>query len=182
LSRPSRILRAMRGDDVETRVRGERGTSAREPRARRETIRKLIAARRVATQEELRELLAKEGFTCTQATLSRDLARLGARHVSRPDGGSLYELEESPAPPPKDPMIRLPGIIRQMADNGGLVVIHTQPGAAAAIARSIDMARLKGALGTLAGDDTIFVAPGRGTKSRQLLKTLEEFLGKAGVA
>jgi transcriptional regulator of arginine metabolism len=146
------------------------------PRARRETIRRLIATRRIATQEELRTLLAKDGYRCTQATLSRDLARLGARHVSRPDGGSLYELEELRAPPPDDPMIGLPGVIRQMSENGALVVIHTQPGTAPAIARSIDMARLDGALGTLAGDDTIFVAPSRGTKSGQLLKALEQFL------
>jgi transcriptional regulator of arginine metabolism len=145
-------------------------------------IRQLIAARHIATQEELRALLAVEGFSCTQATLSRDLARLGARHVSQPDGGAIYELEELRAPLPADPMIRLPGIIRRMAENGALVVIQTQPGAAAAIARSIDMARLEGALGTLAGDDTIFVAPARRTKSGQLLKTLEQFLGKAGVS
>jgi transcriptional regulator of arginine metabolism len=145
-------------------------------------IRQLIAARRIATQEDLRALLAEEGFSCTQATLSRDLARLGARHVSQPDGGSLYELEELRAPPPADPMIRMPGIIRHIAENDSLVVIHTQPGAAAALARSIDMARLDGALGTLAGDDTIFVAPARRTKSRQLLKTLTQFLGKAGAA
>jgi transcriptional regulator of arginine metabolism len=146
------------------------------PRARRENIRQLIATQLIATQEELRSLLAKEGFRCTQATLSRDLARLGARHVSRPDGGGLYELEELRAPPVADPMIGLPGVIRQIAENGALVVIHTQPGTAPAIARSIDMARLDGALGTLAGDDTIFVAPARGTKSAQLLKTLQRFL------
>ena len=79
-------------------------------------------------------------------------------------------------------MIGLPGVIRQMAENGALVVIQTQPGIAPAIARSIDMARLEGALGTLAGDDTIFVAPARGTKSRQLLKSLQLFLGKGGVS
>jgi transcriptional regulator of arginine metabolism len=152
------------------------------PRERRATIRRLIAARRVSTQEELRELLAQEGFSCTQATLSRDLARLGARHVSQPDGGSLYELEEMRAPLAGDPMIRMPGIIRQMAENGALVVIQTQPGAATAIARSIDMARVDGALGTLAGDDTIFVAPARRTNSRRLLKTLEQFLGKVGMS
>jgi transcriptional regulator of arginine metabolism len=79
-------------------------------------------------------------------------------------------------------MIGLPGVIRQMAENGALVVLQTQPGTAPAIARSIDMARLEGALGTLAGDDTIFVAPARGTKSSQLLKTLEQFLGKVGAS
>jgi len=162
--------------------RSASGAATHAPRARRATIRRLIATRRIATQEELRALLAKDGFHCTQATLSRDLARLGARHVSRPDGGSLYELEELRAPPPEDPMIGLPGVIRQIAENGALVVIQTQPGIAPAIARSIDMARLDGALGTLAGDDTIFVAPVRGTKSRRLMATLEDFLGKAGVA
>jgi len=97
-------------------VRGTRGAKPLGPRARRARIRQLIATRHIATQEELRALLAEEGFSCTQATLSRDLARLGARHVSQPDGGGLYELEELRAPPPADPMVRLPGIIRRIAE------------------------------------------------------------------
>src|ERR671930_436364 len=62
---------------------------------RRAAIRALIRSRRVGTQEELRQLLASQGYDVTQATLSRDLARLGARRVSLPEGGTAYEVEEA---------------------------------------------------------------------------------------
>ncbi len=149
------------------------------PRERRETVRELLLSRRIATQDELRQLLVEHGIHVTQATLSRDLARLGARHTTLPDGGPVYELEELPVAPMADPVLGLPGIVHSIADNGALVVLHTQPGAASAIARSIDRARLPGALGTLAGDDTIFVAPATIRAVRQLRDTLRQFLGKA---
>src|ERR1700682_4777959 len=65
---------------------------------RRMAIGRLIRGRPIASQHQLGRLLAEEGFGVTQATLSRDLARLRARRVSRPEGGSIYELETAPAP------------------------------------------------------------------------------------
>ena len=61
---------------------------------RRDAVSRIIRTRRIATQEELLEALATAGFRATQATLSRDLARLGARRVSRPEGGTMYELSD----------------------------------------------------------------------------------------
>ncbi|HEX7623485.1 MAG TPA: arginine repressor, partial [Anaeromyxobacteraceae bacterium] len=61
---------------------------------RREAVARLIAARHIATQEELLAALREDGFEATQATLSRDLARLGARRASAPGGGTRYELAE----------------------------------------------------------------------------------------
>ena len=58
--------------------------------ARHEAIRRLLRTRAVRSQDALGELLAKEGFDVTQATLSRDLARLRAVRVSRPAGGMAY--------------------------------------------------------------------------------------------
>lgn len=144
------------------------------PGRRRLAIRELVRTQSIATQEHLRQLLLDRGFDVTQATLSRDLARLGARHVSMPDGGTIYELEELRAPPPSDPFLRVAGIVRHVRDNGSLVVVHTEPGAAQAIARSIDMARLPGVLGSLAGDDTVFVAPTRSQGARRLRLQLEK--------
>ena len=149
------------------------------PQARREAVRRLIRTRRVATQEQLRTLLAVEGFAVTQATLSRDLARLGARHVSHPDGGSTYEFEELRAADPNDPLRMTPGIVRAIAPNGSLVVLHTQPGTAAAVARSMDMARLPELLGTIAGDDTVFAAPQKGSTPSRLASTLRKFFERA---
>ncbi|HYV46502.1 MAG TPA: arginine repressor, partial [Myxococcaceae bacterium] len=99
-------------------------------------IRDLIASRNVATQEELRELLGERGHDVTQATLSRDLAQLGARRVAQPTGGTSYELPDTPRSGPL-----LGDLVRTIADNGTLVVVHTTPGAAQVVAGALDRAR-----------------------------------------
>ena len=65
-------------------------------RARREMIRQLLRTQWVTTQESLGALLKREGIDVTQATLSRDLAKMKARRVTLPDGGTVYELSDSP--------------------------------------------------------------------------------------
>jgi len=57
---------------------------------RREAVARILRSRRIGTQDELLAALAAAGFEATQATLSRDLARLGARRVSRPEGGRSW--------------------------------------------------------------------------------------------
>ena len=136
-------------------------------RERRSTIRELIAARPVATQEELRALLAARGHAVTQATLSRDLAHLGAHRTTHG-----YELPDAAAPPV------LPDLIRSIDDNGTLVVIHTAPGAAMVVARALDRARPAEILGTIAGDDAIFVAPARGVAAAKLVKRVRELVSR----
>jgi transcriptional regulator of arginine metabolism len=136
-------------------------------RARRAEIRALIGSRPVATQEELRELLAAKGHAVTQATLSRDLAKLGARRAA----GGAYELPDAT---PRVPL--LSDLVRQVDDNGSLVVIHTTAGAAQVVASTFDRARLPEALGTIAGDDTIFVAPTRGVTTARLARRLRELV------
>ncbi|HYD41659.1 MAG TPA: arginine repressor [Anaeromyxobacter sp.] len=139
---------------------------------RRETVARIIRTRRIGTQEELLAALAEAGERATQATLSRDLARLGARRVSRPDGGAFYEL-----PPEGDPLALLRGQIASIGANGSLVVIRTVPGSANAIARAIDLAQVPEVLGTIAGDDTIFVAPGAGLRPERVAARLATLLG-----
>lgn len=136
-------------------------------RERRSTIRELIAARPVATQEELRALLAARGHAVTQATLSRDLAHLGAHRTTHG-----YELPDAAAPPV------LPDLIRSIDDNGTLVVIHTAPGAAMVVASALDRARPAEILGTIAGDDAIFVAPARGVAAAKLVKRVRELVSR----
>jgi transcriptional regulator of arginine metabolism len=136
-------------------------------RARRDEVRALIASRSIATQEELRELLGARGHAVTQATLSRDLAKLGARRAA----GGAYELADAP---PRSPVVG--DLIRGVDDNGSLVVIHTSAGAASVVASTFDRARLPEALGTIAGDDTIFVAPVRGVTTARLARRLRELV------
>jgi transcriptional regulator of arginine metabolism len=149
----------------------------RDKAARHEAIRRLIRTQRIATQEELVGLLAREGFDVTQATLSRDLAQLGALRVSRPDG-TVYELDPGGLPPPAQRLHELGELITSWAENDALVVLRTPPGAAPSVALAIDSARLPECLGTLAGDDTIFATPARGVTTRRLAQKLRTLFGR----
>jgi transcriptional regulator of arginine metabolism len=144
---------------------------------RRDAVARIVRSRRIATQEELLAALAAAGFRATQATLSRDLARLGARRVSRPEGGTVYELEPAAE---GNGLGALRGLVREIAANASLVVVRTHPGSAPAIARAIDLGQVPEVLGTIAGDDTIFVAPAGGLRPRRLAARLAEILGTPG--
>lgn len=146
--------------------------------ARQEAIRRIIRTTAVSTQEELGALLANEGFEVTQATLSRDLAQLGAMRVSLPEGGTVYGLESAPPPPNEARLRELAEMIIDIHDNDLLVVIKTPPATAAAVAAAIDASRLPEALGTIAGDDTIFIASSRGKTARALARKLRILFGK----
>ena len=138
--------------------------------ARRDAIRAILRSARVGSQEELRERLTQRGFVTTQATLSRDLAKLGARRSTARDGGSLYELDGlSP-----EPELRLRDDVVAIEDSLALVVVMTSPGAASAVALALDRARIPEVLATIAGDDTVFVAPARRTTPAQLAKKLRK--------
>jgi transcriptional regulator of arginine metabolism len=142
---------------------------------RRDAVARIVRSRRIATQEELLAALASAGLRATQATLSRDLARLGARRVSRPEGGTVYELGDRAAE--GNGLGALRGLIAEISANASLVVIRTHPGSAPAIARAIDLADIREVLGTIAGDDTIFVAPAGELRPRRLAVRLAEILG-----
>jgi transcriptional regulator of arginine metabolism len=146
---------------------------------RRDAVARIIRARRLSTQEELLAALAEAGFRATQATLSRDLARLGARRASAPEGGAFYELGPEDG---RGDVATLRGLVTGVATNGCLAVVRTHPGSAPAVARAIDLAGLDGVLGTIAGDDTVFVAPSSERGARPLARRLERMfaLPRAG--
>ncbi len=150
----------------------QKGAAAQQ--ARRDAIRALLRGRRVTTQDALRRLLAREGFTVNQATLSRDLAQLGARRVALPAGGTAYELHNRTPAEDRDALRRLRSLIRGVEENGTLVVIQTLPGAASAIAAAVDEAALPEVLATLAGDDTLFLAPKKGASAAEAAKRLRK--------
>jgi transcriptional regulator of arginine metabolism len=141
-------------------------------KARRDAIRLLLRTARIGTQEDLREQLERRGFDVTQATLSRDLANVGARRVTLPDGGSVYELEGSPATALGDELARVAASVIAVEESVALVVVMTTPGAASTVALAIDRARMEEALGTVAGDDTLFIAPKKTSSTQALAKKL----------
>jgi transcriptional regulator of arginine metabolism len=145
---------------------------------RRDAVARLLRERKLGTQEALLSALAREGFHATQATLSRDLARLGAHRVSRPEG-AFYELA---APAPAGGLAALRALVVGVQANRTLVVIRTAVGAATVVAQAIDDARLPGVLGTIAGDDTIFLAPAGDSTPSRLRARLTEILEAEGAA
>jgi transcriptional regulator of arginine metabolism len=124
---------------------------------RRQMISSLLDRRDVTSQPQLVDLLAEQGVHVTQATVSRDLERLGAVRVRR--GGHLvYALpvEDEPA----DPLTRLRDallLVRSMEPSGTMAVLKTAPANAMPVARAFDVADLPEVAGTVAGDDVVLV-------------------------
>ena len=147
-------------------------------RARRALIVELVRTRHVATQGDLRDLLRARGHDVTQATLSRDLGKLRARRVSLPSGGTAYEIDNFPARTAREPaeLAAMAQLVLGIREGAAIVVIHTRPGAAQAVAALLDQARLDSIIGSIAGDDTIFVVPERRVTTVALARTLRRLV------
>lgn len=129
---------------------------------RRELVRQLVATGRFRSQPEIVEALSQRGSRATQATVSRDLAALGAVRGMR-GGAPIYLLPDDVAAPPdtrnEQRLRRLLADLPLTIDEAPpLLVLRTSPGGAHVIASAIDLSNVPGVVGTVAGDDTIFVA------------------------
>jgi transcriptional regulator of arginine metabolism len=122
---------------------------------RQNVILRLVADRRVRSQDELRELLATEGFQATQATLSRDIRELGLAKLTDSDGSYYGSPRDTGMKP--DVGAVLPALLISVDGVGPLVVCKTVAGSAAAVGVAIDSARWKEIIGTVAGDDTCLI-------------------------
>ena len=137
--------------------------TSQEQLQRREAIRDLLAKGPAATQAFLVRALEDRGFVATQSSVSRDLRELGA--VKTPEG---YELP-TPGSADSSEVAAVADLLRSIAPAGSnLLVIHTGTGAAQRVALALDRSGWPGMVGTIAGDDTIFVA----TESAHAQKTL----------
>lgn len=118
----------------------------------------IITNQRISTQEELCEALKSSGYDVTQATVSRDIKELHLIKIPD-DQGYHYALpDNSPIKNSRERMRRLfQDSVVDIDCSENIVVIKTLPGAAQSIASLIDFAGLENILGTVAGDDTIFV-------------------------
>ena len=129
--------------------------------ARRIVLRRLLGEPVARTQEQLAARLADEGHPVTQATVSRDLAAIGAVRAKSASGKILYE-----SPPTgmaeADPGTRilrrrLQSFVTGLEGSLNLTVVRTQPSTAPSVAAALDAASLDGVLGTVAGDDTVLI-------------------------
>jgi transcriptional regulator of arginine metabolism len=124
---------------------------------RRQLIASLLDRHAVTSQPQLIELLAGNGVNVTQATVSRDLERLGAVRV-RKGGHLVYALPADETP--VEPLERLRealALVRTMEPSGNLLVLKTAPANAMPVARAFDVTELAEVAGTVAGDDVILV-------------------------
>ena len=136
-------------------------------------LRQLVGSRGAHSQEELLRLLQQEGFEVTQATLSRDLKHLQVGKLPDGQGGYRYSLPESGAAASQASLIedfRRGFMSIEFSGNQG--VIKTLPGHASSVAFALDNLRVRGVLGTIAGDDTILVIPRDGVRRSSLAAAL----------
>ena len=137
---------------------------------RQRAIRDLVDQRPIRTQQELAAALREHGFRTTQATISRDVAELGLIKVTR-EGTAAYALPPRLIEAESSGEDRLRKLLSDLPleihDAGLLLVLRTLPGSAHAIAAALDRARWPEVAGSIAGDDTLFVAfPDRGSLQR----------------
>jgi transcriptional regulator of arginine metabolism len=125
---------------------------------RQRVIAGLIRSTAPSSQEEVAEHLSRLGYTVTQATVSRDLEQLGAVKV-RIAGELSYALPDQigSAPSPRIAAV-FRDWVRSVEAAASLVVIKTPPGSAHLVGVALDSSPLAEVVGTICGDDTIFVA------------------------
>ena len=133
-----------------------------------QSLRRLLVESPYGTQESVCSALNRLGHDVTQSKVSRLLRKIGAIKVKSETGELIYQLPGDLTPPPM--VSQLSDLITEITHNESLIVIHTSPGSAMLIARLLDNNPQYGILGTVAGDDTIFVAP---QSTQDIQKTLQ---------
>jgi transcriptional regulator of arginine metabolism len=150
---------------------------------RHKAILDLVGSKAVATQAELKELLKARGIEADQATLSRDVKELSLVKVGAPDGGYRYATVDEVVPPPRAraPVV-VSRLVRAADSSGNLVVVKTDPGEASPVALAIDRLAWPEVLGTVAGDDTLFIVVREGASARRLARKILGVAGKKHAA
>lgn len=129
---------------------------------RMETLKMLISSMELGCQEDVLKELRKEGFRITQATLSRDLKQLKVAKAASMNGKYVYVLPNETmykrvtTPKTAKEMLQFSGFL-SLHFSGNMCVIKTRPGYASSIAYNIHNCDFPEFLGTIAGDDTIFI-------------------------
>ena len=144
---------------------------------RLEALRLIISSKQMGSQEELLKALESEGFQLTQATLSRDLKQLKVAKAPTMGGGYVYVLPNEPlykrstSKETIREMMTTTGYI-SLEVSGNMAVIHTRPGYASSLAWHIDNSGMQSIMGTIAGDDTIFMVLREGVTRSMLMEEL----------
>lgn len=149
---------------------------------RQRAIAEIIAAGAVASQEEVTARLAALGYSVTQATVSRDLERMGAVKVKR--GGVLAYMLPDQLAESDWAADRLQRIVRDWVQSveaaGNMIVMKTPPGSAHLVGLALDQSKLPEIAGTVSGDDTLFLVVREGAVPGQVADRFRQMIGGAG--
>lgn len=160
-------------------------TAMKVKNSRLEALKMLISSMELSSQEEVLRELEKEGFKLTQATLSRDLKQLKVAKAASMNGKYVYVLPNETmyrrvtTPRKATEMMQRSGYI-SVNISGQLAIVKTRPGYASALAYDIDNSDSPYILGSIAGDDTIFIALREGASRGQVLEALSYVIPEIG--
>ena len=141
--------------------------------ARRTTLAKIIREQAVGRQAELVAMLRQHGHVATQSSVSRDLRELGVAKL-----GDRYVLPDDAAPPKNDFSTLKQFVNAQLTAGTNLTVLKTTVGSAQSVAVAIDTARWPEVVGTISGDDTIFIATAGAREQHKLGLRLRAIFGR----
>jgi transcriptional regulator of arginine metabolism len=142
---------------------------------RQEAIRELLARKTIGSQTELLKKLAARGFRVTQSSVSRDLREM---HVAKADGRYVLPeklaTEAAGATPPRNGF----NLIRSVLAAGpNVLVLRTPPGSANVVGLAVDSAKWPDVVGTVAGDDTVFVATASRAGQARISARIAQLMG-----
>ncbi len=147
-------------------------------KSRHQKIIELVGRMRIGTQEDLADILNKEGYKVTQATVSRDIKELKLSKVAGNDGSQYYQIIEKEEQVYSEKYIRvLREALMSMDTAGNFLVIRTMVGMANAVAAALDQFKLDKIVGTLAGDDTIMCAMKNSQDAEEVKERIREIMG-----
>lgn len=144
---------------------------------RQEFLLRLVRENEISTQEELTSLMKSNGYNVTQATCSRDIKELGIIKVTLPNKGTKYAvLDRTGDTAPGRLLAVFTNSLLSCQNAMNLIVIKTLPGMASACASALDSMHLPSVVGTIAGDDTVFLAADSIESAEALVTTINDMI------
>jgi len=140
-------------------------------------ITRMIGMQNIETQEELAQALREHGFSVTQATVSRDIKELRLIKVLTPEGRYRYATVEKAETDMQERFIQMfSNCVLSVASAGNLIVLKTITGSAPPAAEAIDSMKFPEIIGTIAGDNTVFVAIHDAKTAADVVKRFQNLL------
>lgn len=142
-----------------------------------DALKSILLSDTVGTQDEIKQALEEQGFLVNQSKISRLLRKVGAAKTTNEHKQIVYSLPREPAPPASKNV--LSHLVINITTNETLIVINTNPGSASLIGRLLDHnSQDLNILGTVAGDDTVFIAPKSIKQIEKTVETIKIFLAQ----